>query len=297
MTVWSLPLLFATVAAAAETAGSLREAVADLEAGRTETAERKLALLASRQTGSADVPFHLGVARFRLRRFPEARAALERAVRLAPRRADAWKALGAVHVAERDYRAAEEPLRQACTLNPQQEDACYYLGRNYYELSRFEEAVAAFEKALPLDAGKRWRVHNGMALAIEGLRRVEAAERHFRLAVETWPGGGRPDEDPRIDLGVFLFRQGRAPEAIRAFQQVVSASPASARGRFELGRALHAGGLLAEAAGQLEKALELEPARWEAHLLLGKVYSRLGRAGDAERHNQLGQEGALRSPR
>jgi len=286
---WTLRLALVAVAAAAETALSLREAVGDLQAGRAEPAERKLAVLAWQQPGSADVHFYLGVARFRLRRFPEARAALEQAVRLAPLRADAWKTLGMAHVAQRDYLAAEGPLRQACELKPQEEDACYYLGRNYYELSRFEDAISAYDKARLVESGKSWRVHNGMALSLEGLHRPEEAEQQFRLAVEAYHNPGRAAEDPRIDFGVFLFRQGRLPEATRQLQQAVTASPSSARARFELGKVLHGLGRLPEAATHLQRAIELEPQRAEAHLLLGKVYYRLGRAADAVRHTKLGQ--------
>ena len=187
----------------------LRQALADLQAGRLEPAEQKLSLVVRQQPDSAAAHHYLGVARFRLRRLPTARQALEQAVRLDPSRAGAWKALGAVHASENNFHLADEPFRKACALDPREEEACYYLGRNYYELSQFEPAIAAYEKALPLDA-LPWRVHNGLAQALAALGRAPEAERRFRLAVETYRDRARRDESPRIDLGVFLFRQGRA---------------------------------------------------------------------------------------
>lgn len=281
-------LAAASVCLAAEAPRGLQEALADLKAGRLEPAERKLSLLVQKSPGSADAAYYLGVARFRQRRFREAVTALEAAVRISPSRGEVWKLLGAAYVAQRDFPSAEAPLRQACDLQPQDEDACYYLGRNYHELSRFEEAIAAFEKARPIETQNRWRVHSGLALALEGLHRPEEAERQFRLAVGSYRDRGRRDEDPRIDFGVFLFRQGRAPEAAYQLQQAVSASPDSARARFELGRVLHGAGRLPEAAAQLEKAVELDPKRAEAHLLLAKVYYRLGLRADGDRHLRLG---------
>jgi len=265
----------------------LRQAVEDLEAGRLQAAEQKLVVLAREKPDSPDAHYYLGVARFRVRRLIAARESLERAIKLAPARAAAWKALGVVHAAESNYRLAEAPFRRACELDPHEEDACYYLGRNYYELNRFEAAITAFENALPVDQ-KRWRVHNDMALALEALGRAAEAEQHFRSAVAENHGENRPDQNPRIDLGAFLFKQGRAQEALAELEQAVKESPGSARARFELGRAMFSGQRLGQAIQHLEQAVRIDPAHSAAHLLLGKLYYRIGRPADGDRHTAQG---------
>src|SRR2546422_158328 len=80
----------------------------------------------------------------RLPPLPECR----RVVDLGPSRAGAWKMLGAVLAAEGNFREAAEPFQEACDMDPQGEDTCYYLGRNSYALSRFEQAIEAYNRAL-----------------------------------------------------------------------------------------------------------------------------------------------------
>jgi tetratricopeptide (TPR) repeat protein len=244
------------------------------------------------QPAVAEARLKAGIDYFRAGKLDEARAELEQAVRLAPSNALAWKSLGAVHAAQGRYQAAEEPLRKACALDPKEPDACYYLGRNCYQLSRFETAIAAYEKALTTHI-KTWRVHNGMALALEALGRAGEAERHFRSAAELNAAAGntaRPDENPRIDLGAFLYRAGRTAESVEQLEKAVTEYGNSARARFELGKALFQSNRLDSAARHLEVALKIEPAHVPAHLLLGKIYYRLGRVQDAEREMRLGRQ-------
>ena len=49
------------------------------------------------------------------------------------------------------------------------------------------------------------------------------------------------------------------------------------------------------AAAGLEKSVALEPGNWNAHLLLGQAYLRLGRSSQGEREMRLGQDGQERS--
>lgn len=270
----------------------LQEALADLEAGRLSEAERKLSAMLRQKPDWADANFYLGVARFRAGRIEEARPVLERASQLTPSRAPVWKALGAVYAAAGRLELALEAFKRACELDPEEEDACYYLGRNLYTLNRFEPALAAFEKARRAGPEqKQWRVERGMGQALEALGYSEEAERQYREAVKHSRGQARPDEDPRIDLGTFLFRQGRPEESLGPLQEAVKAAPSSARAQGELGRSLLQLERLEAAATHLEKAVQLDPRYWAAHLLLGKAYFRLGRVEDGERHTRMGEKG------
>jgi len=244
--------------------------------------------LSAAQASAALEYFERGSRLFDQRRLTEAVAAFSEAVRRDPDFAAAWKGLGAAYAAQGNYRDAVEPFRKACNLNPRLEDACYYLARALYSLNQFEAALEAFRRALPLDR-RPWRVHNGIALTFEALGRAEEAKRHFQEALRRDSGDSRPDADPRIDFGAFLFRQGRVEEAVSVLRQVVRARP-SARANFELGRALLHLGALDEARSHLEQAVRQDPSHSAAHLLLGKVYFRLGRIEDADRHIRLGEK-------
>ena len=89
-----------------------------------------------------------GIAYFQSNRLVEAQTQFEEATRRAPDHAQAWKGLGMAHAAQGNFRLAEDPFRKACEFDPQDQDACYYLGLASYNLSRYTDAIGAFKKAL-----------------------------------------------------------------------------------------------------------------------------------------------------
>ena len=239
--------------------------------------------------------YQQGAESFRLGRIDDAITAFEEAVRLAPADARAWKGLGVAHAARGNYKSAEQPLRKACEIDPRDPDVCYYLGLASYNLGRYENATDAYNKALkaPGDAG---RARAGLGLVLEALGKADAGERELREATKIANGKSLPDSDPRVELGAFLFRQGRLEEAARVLEQAAGARPDSPRAQFELARILVQKESLHEAVERLKQALRLDPAYGAAHLLLGRVYFRLGRAAEGERETQAGQALSVPKP-
>jgi len=244
-----------------------------------------LLLLAAQAAGTY---YQQGVDLYQKGRADEARVHLKRAVEQEPS-ARHWKALGVLEASVRQYAEAEPALREACRLDPKEQDACYYWGRALYALDRFQASLAALEQALAIDR-QPGRAHLGMAQALEALGRAAEAERQFRRAVELGAGASA-DLDPRLHFGIFLYRQGRTEEAIGRLR---SARP-SARTHYNLGRALFQQGRLDEAERQLRDAIRLDPAYAEAHLQLAGLYRRLGRVEDAERHAKQADQGSRSS--
>jgi tetratricopeptide (TPR) repeat protein len=274
----------------------IERAIEDLKAGRLAEAVQALERIAAAEPASADAQFYLGIAHYRAGRPERAVPALSRATELTPKRATAWKALGLAHAAAGDLPAAEEPFRKACEIDPRNELACYYLGRNLQAQNRFEPAAAAFRKALvhERDANK-WLVHRGLALALEAQGSIGEAQREFRSSVERLPPDADPD--PRIDYGVFLFRQGRAEAAVQPLEAAAAARPGSAEARFQLARVLAQLDRLDAAARNLEAAVAADPKHYAAHLLLGQVYVRLGKKEAAAPHLRIGRENAAAAER
>lgn len=240
---------------------SLEDALADFRAGRLEQAGRKLAALLREQPQSAEIHYGLGL----------------------------------VYAAQGRREAALAPFGRACELGLKSENACYLYALDLYALTRYQEAVEPFEKALRA-AGQdtRWRVHRAAARNFEALARAADAERHFREAIRLYQGQERGAEDPRVDYGSFLFRQGRTAEALGPLEEAVKALPASARAHTELGRVLLQLDRANGAAERLETAVKLDPNDWAAHLLLGRAYVQLGRSEDAERELRIGRQGLER---
>jgi Flp pilus assembly protein TadD len=251
--------------------------------------EAELLAAAARGPDSPDAHFQLGLRYFQSGRLDLAEKHFRESAALAPKLARAWKALGTALAAQGKHPEAQEPFRKACALNPREPDACYYLARNHYVQNQFDEALALFEKLR--NDPQPWRIHNGLGLALQALGRSDTAETEFRKAVELERGAAPRDEDPRINLGVLLGRQGRLPEALESLEAAAAHQPRSARARFELGRAFLQVNRSEEARAQLETAVQLQPSHRGAHALLGKVYYRLGQPEKAERHSTLAKAG------
>src|SRR5437016_1736424 len=250
-------------------AQTLAEGVSAVEAGRLDEAARILSAIVRQQPDSSDANFYLGLVHFRAGRSAAARPWLERAVSLSPGNAQAWKLLGLVTTSDGDLDRAVPALGKACDLAPNDEEACYYLARDLHALGRYEAARQPFERAVraapkPMLA----RVHRAVALNFAALDLPVEAERHFVKAIQLNGGAAREGEDPRIDYGAFLFRQGRTSEALLPLEQAVRDAPSSARANAEWGRVLLHLDRLDAAAVCLEKAVKLEPGNWNAHLLL-----------------------------
>jgi len=236
--------------------------------------------------------FRQGTALFQQGRFAEAAELLRQAVEREPS-ARNWKAYGVTLAAQEDYRGAEPPLREACRLAPYDPDACYYLGRALYATDRYEESLAAMRKAEGVYP-RPWRVELALGQAHEALGQAKEAEKRFLAAIRKAPPAPVTSDfdNPQVDYGLFLYRQGRLEEAIRQYEEGLARAPGSSRSRYQLGRALMQAGRMEEALTRLHEAVELEPGNKEAHLALSKAYFRMGRKEEGERHSRLAAGGS-----
>ncbi len=206
--------------------------------------------------------------------------------------ASEWKRLGLALAAEKKITAAVGPLTKACELDPKDEEACYYFARMLHALGRWDEACAPFEKALRA-APKRMlaRVHRAVALNLMALGHTVEAEQHFKAAIAMRKDAESLPEDPRVDYGAFLFRQGRTDEALQLLRETVRDAPKSARAHAELGRVLLHSGKADAAVERLEQAIELDPSAPSIRLLLGRAYLQMGRVDEGQQQLQLANTG------
>ncbi|MEO8367626.1 MAG: tetratricopeptide repeat protein [Candidatus Solibacter sp.] len=217
---------------------------------------------------------------------PAAIAAFRKSLELRPDFAPAWKALGVVFASQGDFDNAEDSFRNACERQPALADACLYHGRTLYLLNRFQPAVNVLRPVLQREKenAEAWRL---LALSLEALGEITPAGDAFRQSVR-FNRGASPNEDPGIDYGVYLFRQGRAEEAIVPLDAAARRHPDSFRAQLELGCVQLALDRLDEAASHLQRAVTLDPRGARAHLLLGKVYQRQGKDREAAEQVRLG---------
>ena len=222
---------------------------------------------------------------FRSGRFADAEAKLRAVLKDEPRQAYGWKVLGVVYAAQGMHDLASEPFAKACQLNSKEVDACYFLARNHYLRNRFEEALQLFTQ-LRKTSSKDWRYHNGAGLAFSGLGQYREAERAFREAMRYENGHASLDEKPAINLGSLFLREGRATEAFDVLTKVTSDYPAAARAWFEQGKAALQLDRLQAAETALQSAVAARPRYGQAHLLLAKLYARMGDGEKAAEHRR-----------
>jgi len=203
-----------------------------------------------------------------------------------------WKRQGLAMAAENKLTAAVGPLTKACDLDPKDEEACYYLARILHASGRWDEARVPFEKALRA-APRRMlaRVHRAVALNFMALGRMVEAEQNLKAAIAMRQGSDSLREDPRIDYGAFLFRQGRSDAALQLLQEAVRDAPKSARAHAELGRVLLHCRKLDASVESLEKAVQLDPQAPSIRLLLGRAYMQTGRTDEGQQQLQLANQG------
>jgi tetratricopeptide (TPR) repeat protein len=82
----------------------------------------------------------------------------------------------------------------------------------------------------------------------------------------------------------LYFYEGQYDQAIRVLEGVVGAGSGPPDGLYFLARAYQETGQLDTAASYFEALIESHPAYHQAHFDLGKVYSQMGRQGEAFFH-------------
>jgi Tfp pilus assembly protein PilF len=122
-------------------------------AGRHADALRTFARLSVLDPGNGLVFQNIGIAHLQARAFPQAEAALRRAVQIDPSLAGAYTALGVVLAQTGRKSAAIEAWQQAVVANPREMDALFNLTVNLADAGRLAEARAYGQRYLAGAAG------------------------------------------------------------------------------------------------------------------------------------------------
>jgi tetratricopeptide (TPR) repeat protein len=154
-------------------------------------------------------------------------------------------------------------------------------------------AVVANGGAMVCDrAGPRgWQIGAvAIPVALLSLGALTWKQGHIYRDVETlWGDTIAKNPQCRLaqyNLGNALAEEGRLPEAIGQFQQVLRIKPDDAEAHNNLGNALAREGRLPEAIGQFQQALRIKPDNAEAHNNLGNALAREGQLPEAIEHYQ-----------
>jgi serine/threonine-protein kinase len=146
---------------------------------------------------------------------PEALAAAEQAIALAPQRADGWFARGFLRQsALQDWTGAASDLTRARALNPGNPAILLQHATLQAELGQLGEAAATLQQAAALDPLSA-DIPTWQCAVSLGTGQLAAAEAAGRRALELSP----EHELAGRNLGIVLLLQHRLPEALAAFHR------------------------------------------------------------------------------
>jgi tetratricopeptide (TPR) repeat protein len=125
-----------------------------------------------------------------------------------------------------DAGARGEPARQKECLQrliaacPNDERARTLVGNYYFGRQDYEEAVAAYEKAIAINAAFS-QPYNQLGYAYRFLGRLDDAERTFKKYIEIIPD----DPNPYDSYAELLMKMGRFEESIRSYEKALAVDP------------------------------------------------------------------------
>lgn len=231
-------------AAVLDRAGRLSEAV-DQAARAVE--------LASRDPG---MHRFFGRLLLRIEHWPEAQAALERALQLGYREDPAIFAdLGAALLGQERLEAARAAYEQHLEFAPDDAETLLQLGYLDWREDDFEASETRLERAIALDPGLR-RAHHFLGLTAFRRQELDRAEAAFRRALEQ----GEDFPEAWLNLGKIALRRDDPEEAERLLETAIRHAPEYADAYYQLSFARRRLGDAEGAAAALERFEALRQA-------------------------------------
>lgn len=166
--------------------------------------------------------------------------------------------------------------RKAIALDPKRFQAYGALGVIAFKQDHLHESEAYLQHSIQLDAENGYYVDLG-ALYIK-MGRFEEAEKYLKQALTFRP------QDPYIhnQLGYLLLATDHTSEAIQSFRQAVTFDPKQAEYHRTYAVALIENDKYAEAEAALTRGLRQVSGkeRWQLHLTLSQLFTRMGNASN-----------------
>lgn len=269
-----------------DTPTQIETARRQIAAGEFRDAEAGLQAYLSIHENSADAHALLGYAEMRLNQPKESLHEFTQAAQLRTPTAQELRTVGDDYALLDDFIDADHWMSRSLSLDPQDPDTWYSLGRIRYSLQHFQDAVQCFEKTLEL-VPQSVKAANNLGLAYEGLNRIDDAVREYRRAIAWQAASAHPSEQPLLNLAIILIHQDKGTDALPLLTQAVAIAPADPHIHDQLGHLYLNRGALPEAQAQFEAAVSLAPQSGAYHFLLGQVYRRRGMSAEAKRQFEL----------
>ncbi len=196
--------------------------------------------------------------------------------RIDPSDAGAHNNLGVLYYNKGLYEEAAAAFTKALELDPKMQVAQRNLEVAYFNTGYYDRRIAELREKLRFrvdDRDARWEL--GRAYALLGQSDEAVAE--FSALLRHHPN----DLGAVVQLGLAEKASGNLGAAQHWFEDAIRLDPASSVTRFSLGEVLYNQGRIEEALEALKRAIELNPENPDAHFLLSFVYGDMGRHEEA----------------
>lgn len=252
--------------------------------------------------GGAEAWYWLGVAQINLVD-PAAAQSFARATQLQPAYGVAWRELGKVYLDANRSSDARLALDQAVTLLPRDAEAHYLRGMVLTRDGEITAAIGDLERALSLEPAHTEAKYN-LALALRRSGEVERSQallaevQEARRAADSGAAAARQQRGQKIlRQGYARYRLGDARPALKLLDQAATLVDENDLLQLYRGLALAELGRTEEALAALETAASLNQSRPDTWQALALLYSRLDRTEDAQRAQAKLDDLVQRDPR
>lgn len=225
----------------------------------------------------------LAGAQFNLEKFDQAYSSAQKALRLDPKYAKAYTALGMISTARKDWPGADAAYRESLRLDDKDASTWFLSGRSYFLRNEFGKAREAFEALIKLNP-KSIRAHENLGLTLNLLGDAAGAETAFREGVRLSHNSPLPDPRVQVAYGVFLFKLDRLEESRSQLNEAAKADPKNSEAHYELARVLFRLKQGQAAAQEGEAALRTGGPDYRVHFLLSRIYTAMGDDQRASAH-------------
>jgi tetratricopeptide (TPR) repeat protein len=204
--------------------------------------------------------------------------------------------LGNVFMSRGDPARAAASFETAIRLRPDVLPPHINISLAYNALGRNREAEASLRRALAADP-RNVPAHLNLGMLLSELNRLPEAEAAFRAALAAALPAAPRNADAHgaavaaYNLGVLVSRD-RPDEGLAFCRKAAELEPGDAKYAYTLAYHLARAGRVPEAVPVLERLLDGPGAGADAYVLLGGLYERQGRAGNARSLYRRGAEDA-----
>lgn len=189
---------------------------------------------------------------------------------------------------------AEDPIRTAIRLEPNNATAHYFLARLLYTDNRFDESIAESKKVIEL-APDFVRAYENLGLSCEGRYQRDEAEHWYREAIKRQAASEQKTEWPMVDLAVLLIHENRYEEARPYLVEALAINPNNTQSQVQMGTLLENNGDLQGALDRYRAAIHsdesgLQPGRASAYYKAARLCKKLGYTEEAAQYFKMFNE-------